>query len=1350
MPFRFILCLILTLSFVTPASSAEVKLSLRHLGASSGFSNNFITTLYKDNSGLLWIGTSAGLYRYDGYSARRVADRIGTDSSVITGYINDIQEDALGRLWLRVGTDFGIYDPMSESVCNNVNDYLKPFGIEGYLTSVLTDSNGDVWLALEGQGLFRLSLADEQLEQVKGEVFNSAAVTDLVESNGKVIGITDSSLVISANPGNMTSEILSASPDGGDGKVTHYDLYADRTNKLWLITNERLRLFDPSTKRWLTDSLPKQGCDGVMKGLYHDSKGNLWVARDHHGIERLVRRNGVYSFESVEVSGDFNPANTVTSILEDEYGTLWFGTYKVGLYSYNESVNKFTLEAFPDVNCMVPGRNNDMWIGTDNSGLWYWNISTNERKALVDMSEGGAPKAITSLVYSTDGTLYVGAFSRGIRIYRNGGFSYLSTGSELDHSYPWSMVFDKNHRLWVGTLGGGLYCYDPTSGDIRYFGEHENGLSSNFVLSVIVSRDGLTYVGTARGIDVYNPANDNLVRVDSQTNKLNNISVIQLFEDSRGLLWIATSVGLKVLDRSRDKVYDVSTLSSSYASYILGVTEDMGGSIWVSDGSRLVNLKINYDNNTGEFSTARRIYDSRDGLQNCDFNQRSFARLPEGELAVGGLFGINRFSPTNIRFNTAKPKVMFTDLHMGNLPVHIGEKIDGRVVLKRAVGSGYGLEFSHNPKEFTVFFGSDDYALPEKTRFYYKLKGYSDEWVECPEGINHVTYTNLSPGNYRLLVKAVNGDGYESENPAELPIKVYPAFWGSIWAWALYLFLIVGVVWCIIRVVRERERRHFERKRHEDALRKQEEVNQLKFQFFTNVSHELRTPLTLIVSPLEEMIKETTDERQTKRLSLMRNNAMTLLSLVNQLLDFRKNEMVGLQLNPSEGDIVAFARGVCTSFMNLSDRKNINLTFYSDCDSIELMFDEDKMEKIFMNLLGNAFKFTPSGGRIDVSIEHIGEENPILRIKISDTGIGIKDKDKEHIFERFYQVYDQGDSHPGMGSGIGLSMVSEYVKLHEGTIRVTDNVERGSVFIIDIPIKRIADTLVQHKKILTDTQLEVVEYKEVDEEPKTSDKLRGESAIKIALVIDDNPDMTEMLKDSLGNEYEVLTASDGHEALEVVASTKPDIILTDLMMPGMNGIELCRRLKSDKATVSIPIIIITAKHDLGVKLEGLTIGADDYITKPFNLDVLRLRMRRLVTLSVKGVRRSLIEPEPEDIEITPLDEKFIEKAMKYVSDNLDRSDLSVEELSAALGMSRVRLYKKIKQLTGKTPIEFIRVIRLKRAAQMLRESQLNISEVAYQTGFNNPKIFSKYFKEEFGILPSAYQDREGKETNYTV
>lgn len=1339
---RFIIILLLFSSFFSALCTSAAEIMLRRLTI-PGFSNNLITALYQDRNGLMWIGSSTGLYYFDGFSLRQARMSESEDINSVGGYIDEIFEDSLGRLWVKSDGSYALFDPFQQTATIDLSGFLSGFGLEGYLSAAGSDDRGNIWIAPEGKGLYKLDFTGQRSFKVAGS--EGVKFSDITFFGDRLYAVTSDGTLFIINPSDLIIE--SKSKDSllsGKHSDKVYSLFADRSGNIWMYSNERLHLFDSKSQSWSTGSLPAQGRDGVVKRLFQTTSGNLYIARDNHGIER-VERDGIYfKFVKEDITGDFNPDNTVTAILEDKSGTLWVGTYKRGLFSYNATTDKFTLESFPDVNCMIAGQDGIVWVGTDSSGLWRWNVEKGEKARIRETEVENSTPAITALALSGKGELYIGSYSNGLRILKGGKLGKIVTGSTLDNNYVWSLSFDRDDNLWVGTLGGGVYRVDALTKGIKSYNHRNSGLDSDYVLSSMVSRDGRIYFGTSTGISVYNPIDDRITsyRLGKEGKGDKVYKVTQIYEDSRDLIWVATNVGLKVIDRKKNQIQDISLNLESRSPFILGLIEDNSGGIWVSEGPRLHNIKVSQTPDADAISTFVHTYDSRDGLQKSDFNQRSFLKFNNGDMAVGGMYGVNRFSPSTMRLNNHLPKVIFTDLRVGRQFLNVGEKINGRVALEKSLLSADGVKFSHDLKEFTIFFASDNYALPEKTKFLYKLDGYSDEWLECAEGVNHVTYTNLSPGNYRLMVKAVNGDGYESEQAAVLPIKVYPSFWGSSWGIALYILIGVGIVFLIVRMVIRRERRHFEQRRREDAIRKQEELNQMKFKFFTNVSHDLRTPLTLIVTPLEEMLKESKDERQTRRLTLMRKNAMRLLTLVNQLLDFRKNEVAGLKLKPSEGDIVSFARNVCNSFMSLSDRKNIKLTFYSPVESIYTGFDEDKMEKIFMNLLGNAFKFTPADGRIDVSVEYADEQRNRLRITIADTGIGIKDKDKEHIFERFYQVNDQGESHPEMGSGIGLSMVSEYVKLHNGIIKVADNVVRGSVFIIEMPI--------MHEDTCSSVS-------SMEEAVKTEETAQGvvstpskSAGRKIALVIDDNPDMTEMLKEGLETDFDVITTHDGEEALKIVENVRPSIILTDLMMPGMNGMELCRRLKGDPLTVSIPIIIVTAKHDLDVKLEGLTIGADDYITKPFNLDVLRLRMKRLVALTDKGAKRSLIEPEPEAVEITPLDEQFIAKAMKYVSDNISRPELSVEELSSKLGMSRVRLYKKLKQITGKTPIEFIRIIRLKRAAQLLRESQMNVSEIAYQTGFNNPKVFSKYFKDEFGLLPSAYQNKEGKETNYTV
>lgn len=1351
---RKYLLLLLAFQFSFLLSAKEEAIWMRHLDTATGLSNTRINSVYKDSDGFLWIGTSSGLCRYDGYDVKMYRDEHSEGTSGLNNYVERIYEDNGGRLWILAEGKYRIYNPDTGEVTDDIASYLKERGIYGDVTSVLA-AGGRIWIAVLEKGIYALGSDGTGAVPVEGSK-TSCKVTDMVKTDKGIVAVSTDGILSFIDPQAMKvvkkEKDLSMEKNGMESENI-YAAYADREGRIWLFCNDLFMGYDTRTSKWLDSRLPPKGVTGVVKNMFQDSKGRLWIARDHRGLARMVEREEGFQIVEFPESGELKGHSTVLCFNEDADGTLWIGTFKQGLFSFNETVGKFGMEEFPDVNCMISAGGNSLWVGTDASGVWRWNLSDNSKERIIDPSEGVMPPAITCMAQGEDGTLYIGSFAKGLKKYRDGKFSRMVTGTLLDDSFPWSLTTDKEGNLWVGTLGVGLYRINTATGETKAFKGQESGLSSDYVMSLVCSRDGKMFIGTSYGISVYDPSSGKMTAWLNESDVPNptSRSINQVYEDSRGLIWLATQCGLKVIDRQHKQIHDIDLRDGRNQFFVLVLIEDNGGAMWVSEGSNLVHLKVDFNERTGDLDVKSRVYDGSDGVQECELNQRSFAKLPDGEIVVGGLYGVNRISPYDIKFNTARPKVMFTDLYMGNRRIAAGEEVGGRVVYDKGLNRGATLEFDHNPEEFTIYFATDNYALPEKTVFGYKLEGFNDEWISCPRGVNHVTYTNLSPGHYRLLVKAVNGDGFESETPASINIYVHPPFWSTPWAYMVYAVLAIAIIYVIVRIVIARERKVFDRKRHEDTMRKQEEINQLKFKFFTNICHDLRTPLTLIVSPIESMLKESTDERQTKRLTLMRNNAMRLLSLVNQLLDFRKTEMAGLHLNPSEGDIVSFARGVCSSFMNLSERKNINLTFYSDRENIPLSFDADKMEKIFMNLLGNAFKFTPAGGRVDVSVECTGTDRDVLRIKVADTGPGVSDKDKPHIFERFYQVDDNGDPHPGMGSGIGLSMVSEYVRLHEGSIRVADNVEHGSVFIIEIPVRHSQAKTGETAFVEAQTEHpEAVAAHEPEETTAESADRYAADQRPVALVVDDNGDITDFIKDGIEDEFEVMTAADGEEALKKIGERKPSVIVADLMMPRMDGIELCRRLKGDKETAGIPVIILTAKHDLGAKVEGLTLGADDYMTKPFNLDVLRLRMRKLVQLTAKGAGRSLVDPEPENIKITPLDEKFIEKAVNYVTDNLDRSELSVEEMSEKLGMSRVRLYKKIKQITGKTPIEFIRVIRLKRAAQLLRESQLNVSEIAYQTGFNSPKVFSKYFKEEFGILPSVYQGKEGKETNYTV
>lgn len=1311
-----------------------------------GHYNRLITNVLRHSSGMIWLGSSSGLLRYDGYNVSKAPIAMGCSDKVIGDYIYEMCEDSEGRIWANTQSGFAIYDPATHKVVDDMQRAMLEIGIPDIPLKVKPDKDGNLWIATEN-AIYRLKSQERKAEPVSGPGLPSEKVSAIAFRGRTPVVVDESGALRWIDP--ITMKVTAHAEPGPRAQKQPnqtYDLTIDNKDRFWVYCNSTIDIFDGKTRRWLTERMDASALKGITRKIYQSKSGNIWIAHDNHGLERIdMDGAGRFHLVSVDRKGSYTHDITITDFLEDRPGSLWLGTYKKGLLLQNNFIKKFQIEPVSDVNCMLP-QGNTVWVGTDNRGLWVWDLLSNAKHSIPDPDEGEMPTAITTLARSNSGTIYVGAFYRGLRTVQGGQLRRTLTDSQLDNAYIWALAADNDGYIWAGTLGDGVFRIDSRTNKAVKIANAADGLPSDYVQTALASKDGKVYFGTSMGVGYYDPADNRLHNLKDLSPNLNtdNWRVTQLLEDSRGLIWVATGWGLNVIDRDHDRLtYVADEQGTQLYSSVFGLAEDNGGTIWVSEERAFSNLKVNYDEHTGEMKFSNRYYDSRDGLMDGDFNQRSFAKLPDGEILVGGLEGINRFRPAEMAYNVSRPKVIFTDILVDNNPVHPGDTVKGRVLIDDRLSDGITLPPGSH--DLNIFFASDNYALPEKTKYIYRLEGYTDEWRTLSEGQHSVAYTNLSPGRYRLLVRAVNSDGYESEIPAILPINVLPPFWASWWAIAFYVVLACAVIWFAFRFLSRREKRRLQKESDEENRKKQEELNQMKFRFFTNISHDLRTPLSLIVSPLDEMLKEDVEPRQKHRLELMKNNATKLLTLVNQLLDFRKAEMAGLQLSAKEGDIVEFSRIVCQAFENMADRKNIQLTFHANRNAIRMHFDPDKLEKIYMNLLGNAFKFTQTGGEVDVSVELPTPDADKVVVRVADTGPGIADKDKEHIFDRFFQADDHGNAHEHIGTGIGLSLVNDYVRLHKGSIKVEDNKPRGCIFTFELPLRQKVVGILEEKytgmtpegyNITASAAAAAGDW----EDPVQSEYSSGRKKI---LVVDDNHDMREMLKFELSDDFDVRTASDGERALADVKRHKPDIVLTDLMMPGIDGIELCRVLRSDPATVAIPLIIITAKHDLGVKIEGLTLGADDYITKPFNMDVLRLRIKKFIDLAEKGATRTLIDPEPTEIKITPLDEKLMEKAMDYVSENIDNADFTVEQLSDYLGMSRVRLYKKIKQITGKTPIEFIRIIRLKRAAQMLRESQLNVSEVAYRSGFNSPKLFSKYFKEEFGILPSLYQNREG-------
>lgn len=1342
---NLLLFVLLLSSWMVVAQSYQFK----HLEVSDGLSNNSVNTICKDRDGFMWFGTTTGLNRYDGYTFKIYQHAENDPGSLPDNYITDIVEMPDGRFWVNTGRGYVLFDKEQDCFITDVTGFMKNLESGGVPEQVFVDREGNTCLSVAGEGCYRYKEGGKRLffSYVEHSL-PEHGVTQIAECSDGLLLIYNTGLLVCLDRATLaikwkSDEIKKYIPAG---KTIEFSLFVDRDNCIWAYSLMGIWAYDCGTKSWRTDltAIWSSRPDVIIHAVAQDIEGRIWVGKDYDGIDVLEKETGkVTSLVAHDDNGRSLPHNTIYDLYADRDGIMWVGTYKKGVSYYSESIFKFNMYEWGDITCIEQADENRLWLGTNDHGILLWNRSTGKAEPFWRDAEGQLPNPVVSMLKSKDGKLWVGTFNGGlycmdgsrVRSYKEG------VGNTLASNNVWALVEDDKGRIWIASLGGGLQCLEPVSGTFETYTSSNSALLENNVTSLCWVDNNTLFFGTAnQGVGMMDMRTREIKKIQGQSGnvKLSNDAVNHVYKDSRGLVWIATREGLNVYDTRRHVFFDLSSVAEAKGNFIAAITEDQERNMWVSTSRKVIRVTVASDGK-GSYLFDSRAYNSEDGLQNCDFNQRSIKTLHNGIIAIGGLYGVNVFAPDHIRYNKMLPNVMFTGLSLFDEAVKVGQSYGGRVLIEKELNDVENVEFDYKQNIFSVSFASDNYNLPEKTQYMYKLEGFNNDWLTLPLGVHNVTFTNLAPGKYVLRVKAINSDGYVGIKEATLGIVVNPPFWMSWWAYLLYAVGLVIVLFLARYRMLKREREKFHLQQIENEVAKNEEINNMKFRFFTNVSHELRTPLTLIISPLEGMLKETTDELQSTRLQLMYRNAQRLLHLVNQLLDFRKGEMSTHQLSLSEGDIISYVHSVCNSFLLMADKKHIQFSFFSGIDTFSMAFDADKVGKIVMNLLSNAFKFTPEGGRVTVMIEHVAGTPDILEIKIADTGIGISDVDKEHIFERFYQAGHKGVEET-TGNGIGLSLVRDFVTLHEGEVKVFDNIGMGSVFVIQFPVKHV-ETQVQLPEE-TGMPAGDEEDKEMKEEAREEMERKN---FPLLLIVDDNEDFRIFMRYSLELQYRVKLAVNGKEAWEMMQEELPDLVISDVMMPQMDGNELCRLIKQDKRTAHIPVILLTARQNTEAKLEGLQTGADDYVTKPFNMTILVLRIRKLIELSrYHRVTQGMIDPAPSEIVITSLDEKLIEKAIKYVEDNMSRTELSVEELSRELGMSRVHLYKKLLQITGKTPIEFIRVIRLKRAAQLLRESQLHVSEVAFEVGFNNPKYFSRYFKDEFGVLPSVYQEKEGK------
>ncbi|MBP7507097.1 MAG: response regulator [Prolixibacteraceae bacterium] len=1353
----------------------------KKLDVNNGISSNQINAIYKDSYGYLWIGTVNGLNRFDGYSPKVFRKNIDIKGSISGNLINNIFEDHRRRLIVNTGSGINIYDPVTEKF--SVDDSVFHKNIEIPLTNItgiFTDKNKNLWVVNRNSGIYKYDPKKDLVSHcpVGNNNLMPFAITGYtVDAEGFIWLINNGPAIEKFDP--VSFKVIRQFKNISSYlRYTDFDnsIYADKDGDLWIYSrDERCGAFlldskTGSIKEYRAGSEINRLSHNIITCIVEDQSGRILIGTDHGGLNVINKRTGDTKVV-VNDPGDEKSLsqNSIVCMYKDDNDIIWIGTYKKGLNYTHPDLFKFATFSrqpfkkdwldYEDINSFAEDRNGNLWLGSNGGGLIYFDRLNNTFKTY--RHNPNDPNSISSNIIvdvflDHSGDLWIGTYMGGLNRYDGSRFKhYMNDPNDprsISSNQVWSIYEDSDRKLYIGTLGSGLDIYDRASDSFihKKVSTSENSIHSNFVMSISENIDKNLWFATTNGVDYYNKSTGKFYQYyySPDSSGISSNTVLDVYCDKRGLVWIATREGLNILDPKTGKFRLITEKNGLPDNNILTILEDNGGNMWVGTPQGLSNIILS-DIKGDNFSFTLKNFDEKDGLHGKEFNEHSALKTRKGELIFGGADGFSIIKPENLKSAANIPTIVFAGIDLQNKPIESGEKINKRVLLPRSANFVNSISLKHFEKTFSISFAALNYFNPEKTQYHYKLEGFDNDWITTGPNSRKITYTNLHPGEYVFRVYASDIDNTIKSNEINLKIEVKPPFWKTKWALTFYLVFFLLAIFYTLQALVKRERNKFLIQQERIETARIHEMDMLKLKFFTNVSHEFRTPLTLILSPLERIIRTTENGQNKEQLKLIQRNGKRLLNLVNQLLDFRRLEQQGLSLLVREGELVGFCKDATESFSDLSESRNIKLTFTSNVGELKAKLDYDKIEKILFNLLSNAFKFTSEGGNVSVNLlmeEGKNEERQVI-LRVCDNGIGIPEDKQELIFERFVQSLPEGAT-VNKGSGIGLSLTKEFVQMHGGTISVKSKVGEGSCFEVNIPLKesyevqKLAGGTVLIESDLS-RKISVVVKEEMGESKGDIFKI---------LLVEDNPDIRFYLKDNLKSDYFILEAVNGQEAWDIILQEMPDLIVSDIMMPVMDGLELCQKIKTDNRTSHTPVILLTAKTTDQQKFEGLETGADDYITKPFNFEMLELRIKTLIEQrhKLRQLYQQNFDLQPSEISITSLDEKFLRKIKTITENNMHEPNFSVEKLSSEFGISRAHLYNKLVALTGKTPIEFIRILRIRRAAQLLEKSQLTVMEIAYKVGFNDPRYFTKHFKSEYNMTPSQYAKKNFKGSDSSI
>ena len=1383
----FIKTLILSLLLaVCQTTISQNSFYFDHISTDKGLSQGDVNSIYQDNKGFMWFATHDGLNKYNGYEFTVYKPDTNVKNSISSNLIYAVTGDKKGNLWIgTTGSGLNYYNKSTGGFTHFTHDENNENSLtNNHINTVYRDKKENLWVGTSN-GLDFVDLK-QPIHSLKFKHFNldDNKISNSLSENTiySIFEDSQNQLWIGSSKGLFR---LSRDINGEPyfrlinkylnlANTSVKSIAEDNNGRLFIGTGNGLYVFKANFNNNKVYKLH----GGFYNGLKVDKSDNLWAGTD----------NGLLYFENKENTKDitltnrfiYDPKNTksiskniVKSLFIDNTGILWVGTNGGGVNKIDPERKRFkhikkTLDpkslSYDKIRSIFEDSSNNLWIGTEGGGInillkddddgTYSNF-TNLKTIL-------KPFAIAEITHKN--SLFIGAenipglYEIDLSNIKNIKESDIKPINEIRHSV-FSILEDSSKNVWIGTYNGGVHRWllDKKTGEytkdvLLYSSTNSTGISSNIIRFIYEDRLHNIWFATGNGlcklkpieIEKKNPKFDVYKNDSKDKNSISHNYILALYESEKGDFWAGTFGGglNKIETNEKENTVTFKTYTERDGlpnNVIKAILEDSENNLWISTNKGL--SKFNPENETFK------NYDVNDGLQSNEFQELASLKRKDGEMLFGGVNGFNAFYPEEIKDNPYKANSVITLFSIANKPVKRGEEVNGHIILNEPINETTSINLEYNENSFSFEFAAIHYSAPNKNKFAYKLKGFDKEWVYTNATKRFATYTNMAPGNYTLMVKASNNDGVWEDSETKLNIKITPPFWKTTLAYIIYIFLILAIFFGFWRSTVTKARKKHELELANLEKLKEDELQRIKLEFFTNISHELRTPLTLIKGPLEYLQKKGAKVKQEvaqEQYGLMKKNTDYLLRLVNQLLDFRKINQGKMRLVMRHSNIAAFIKEVAEPFQFLSHKQHINLSTNTSEDKLISWFDHDALEKIINNLLSNAFKFTPKNGTIDINISKL-EQHIIIEVK--DSGIGISNDKIDAIFERFYTKKDATKKNPE-GIGIGLSFIKSLVELHQGSISVKSETGKGTNFIVRIPANKEAyiDIPEISCKESTDTDFMIRTSEnesfaiDLDDEI-TDEKISKErSNSPLLLIVDDNEDIRTFIKQVLGEEYTIYEAENGQEGYEVAKKVIPNIIVTDLMMPIMDGLQLCEKIKTTKTTSHIPVLMLTAKLSQESELEGVKHGADDYIRKPFDIELLNLKLKNILqqrkNLRVRFNRE--ITLQPKEVTVTSSDERFLQQAIEIVEKHMMNTDFSVEMLVKEMGHSRSNLYLKFKEITGLSSSEFIRSIRLKRAVQLFESSDLSVKEIMYMTGFNTASYFAKCFKKQFGVKPSDY------------